>query len=74
MRQIDPREHFAANWDGSFWFADHPDDEDDISPELWVPNIQVPGCILTLQIGFETKAACEDWIRRYLAQPDIDAS
>lgn len=46
-----------------YWFADF-DDEADIPPYVWQPCLETGhGHIPTIDVWFQSKAICEEWIR-----------
>ena len=46
------------------WFADVADEEDTPNPRApWQPVIQTAGCCFPLPVWFESREACEQFIR-----------
>lgn len=47
------------------WYADrNTDDDEGVQPGMWSPYLQGDGVCLPLPISFDTKEACEAFIRR----------
>lgn len=45
------------------WFADPSDEDDRVEGAPWQPFLQTSGCCFPLPVWFETKDACDDFIR-----------
>jgi hypothetical protein len=70
-----PRRGMAKMRDlGAYWFADIDNEADE--PYVWQPCLETgEGLVPHIEIWFDSKERCEDWIRKYLiGAPLEDAS